>query len=96
MENLKPVNIGDKVYCLYQIDDDEPTYCCEYVLGVGANGFWISGSLDRDPNRALYISEAEIGEEFFFDEDEAYRAVQDIIQDRICDAYEAAKEEGFR
>ena len=93
---MEGVKIGDKVYYLYQLDDDEPAYCCEYVLGVGANGFWISETSDRDPNHALYISEAEVGEEFFFDEDEAYRAVQDIIQDRICDAYETAKEEGFR
>lgn len=96
MENLKAINIGDKVYCLYQLDDDEPSYEACYVIGVGAGGFWVGTVPNFDPRCAEYVSCDEVGEEIFFNETDAYRAVQDMIQDKVCDAYEAAKEEGFR
>lgn len=86
------IKTGDMVYCVYELDDDELDYESAIVVGVGETGFWISTTADRNPKQAEYIGFDEVGEEIFFSESEAYEATQRIIQDRICDAYEDAKD----
>ena len=91
---MEKINIGDKVYCVFDLGDDELSYESELVVGIGADGFWISGTADNDPHEAYYVGSDEIGEEIFLSEHEAYEAIQAAIQDKVCDAYEAAKDEG--